>query len=216
MENKEEEHQPTHPLTCTSCHARKEKEAESSEKVTKLKNRLLYYLFIVALTAVETGVILLCALTVLKFKTPTFRVRAVAVEALRVSNTSNPFFSITFKAEFNVRNKNFGHFTYENTTVYFYYEDVKIGKAFIHKAQVDARSTRKFYIRVKLTSSYVSKSSLLFIQDLKSGILPISMQSKLRGKVTLLKLLKNDRSTNLNCNMDVIVKKRQLKNLKCK
>ncbi|WOH07404.1 hypothetical protein DCAR_0726834 [Daucus carota subsp. sativus] len=215
MEDKEEHHQ-THPLTCTSCHARVEKEAESSEKATKLKNRLLYYLFLVALTAVETGVILLCALTVLKSKTPNFRVRAVAVEALRVSNTTNPFFSITFKAEFNVRNKNFGHFSYHNTTVYFYYEDVKIGKAFIHKAQVDARSTRKFYIRVKLTSSYVSKSSLLFIQDLKSGVLPITMQAKMTGKITLLKLLKNDKSTNLNCNMDVIVKKRQLKNLKCK
>merc|ERR1712202_31772 len=97
------------------------------------------------------------------------------------------------------------------TTVYFYYEDVKIGKAFIHKAQLDARSTRKFYIRVKLTSSYVSKSSLLFIQDLKSGVLPITMQAKMTGKITLLKLLKNDKSTNLNCNMDVIVKKRQLK-----
>lgn len=216
MEDKEEEHHQTHPLTCTSCHARVEKEAESSEKATKLKNRLLYYLFLVALTAVETGVILLCALTVLKSKTPNFRVRAVAVEALRVSNTTNPFFSITFKAEFNVRNKNFGHFSYHNTTVYFYYEDVKIGKAFIHKAQVDARSTRKFYIRVKLTSSYVSKSSLLFIQDLKSGVLPITMQAKMTGKITLLKLLKNDKSTNLNCNMDVIVKKRQLKNLKCK
>lgn len=216
MEDKEEEHQPTHPLACTSCHARREEEAASSEKKTKLKNRLKYYLFIVALTALETGVILLFALTILKFKTPSFRVRAVAVQALRIGNTTNPYFSIAFKAEFNVKNRNFGPFSYENTTVYFYYEDVKVGKAFVHKARVDARATRKFYISVKLTSSYVSRSSLLFIQDLNSGILPISIQSKLRGRVTVLKLLKNDRAANLNCNMDVVVKKRRLKNLKCK
>ncbi|XP_074352818.1 late embryogenesis abundant protein At1g64065-like [Apium graveolens] len=216
MEDKEEEHQPSHPLACTSCHARLEEEIASSEKQTKLKNRLKYYLFIVALTALETGIILLFALTVLKFKTPNFRVRAVAVQTLRVGNTSNPYFSIAFKAEFNVKNRNFGHFSYHNTTVYFYYEDVRVGRAFIHKSRVDARSTRKFYISVKLTSSYVSRSSILFLQDLNAGVLPISMQSKLRGRVTVLKLLKNDRATNLNCNMDVVVKKRQLRNLKCK
>lgn len=215
MEDKEE-HQPTHPLACTSCHARLEGEAASTEKQTKLKNRLKYFFFIVALTAVETGIILLFALTILKFKTPSFRVRAVALQTLRVGNTSDPYFNIAFKAEFNVKNRNFGHFSYHNTTVHFYYEDVKVGKAFIHKSGVDARSTRKFYIIVKLTSSYVSRSSILFNQDLSSGILPISMQSKLRGRVTVLKLLKDDRSTNLNCNMDIVVRKRQLRNLKCK
>ena len=216
MEDKEEEHQPTHPLACSSCHARIEQEAVSSEKQTQLKNRLKYYFFIIALTAVETGIILLFALTILKFKTPSFRVRAVAVQALRVGNTSDPYFSMALKAEFNVKNRNFGHFSYENSTVYFYFEDVKVGKAFIHKSRVDARSTRRFFISVKLTSSYVSRNSILCIQDLNAGILPISMQAKLRGRVTVLKLLKNDRATILNCKMDVVVKKRQLKNLKCK
>ncbi|WOH06719.1 hypothetical protein DCAR_0626147 [Daucus carota subsp. sativus] len=216
MEDKEEEHQPTHPLACSSCHARIEQEAASSEKQTQLKSRLKYYFFIVALTAVETGIILLFALTILKFKTPSFRVRVVAVQALRVGNTSDPYFSMALKAEFNVKNRNFGHFSYENSTVYFYFEDVKVGKAFIHKSRVDARSTRRFFISVKLTSSYVSRNSILCIQDLNAGILPISMQAKLRGRVTVLKLLKNDRATILNCKMDVVVKKRQLKNLKCK
>lgn len=216
MKDKEEEHLSPHPLACTSCHARLEEEALSTEKQTKLKNRLKYYFFIVALTALETGIILLFALTILKFKTPSFRVRAVAVQTLRVGNTSNPYFNLAFKAEFNVKNRNFGRFSYHNTTVYFYYQDVRVGKAFIHKSRVDARSTRKFYINVKLTSSYVSRSSILFNQDLNSGILPISLQSKLRGRVTVLKLLKSDRATNLNCNMDIVVKKRQLRNLKCK
>lgn len=216
-EEEGQQQQPVHPLACTSCHARRDEEAAAaSQRRSKLKKRLKFYFYIVALTALETGLILLFALTILKFRTPKFRVRSANLNTLSVGNTTNPSFIVTLKAEFSVKNTNFGHYKYENTTVYFYYWDVKIGRAFVRGARARARSTRKISINVKLTSTNIPTNSLAFVQDLGSGILPISMQSKLRGRITILKLLKNNRSTNMNCNMDVFVKKKQLKNLTCK
>ena len=91
-----------------------------------------------------------------------------------------------FNAEVAVKNTNFGHFKFDNTTISFDYGGVQVGEAFVAKGRAKARSTKKMNVTVELNSNLGSHIS--------SGLLTLTSRSNLSGKVHLINLIKKKKS----------------------
>ncbi|CAA2974331.1 late embryogenesis abundant At1g64065-like [Olea europaea subsp. europaea] len=211
-ENKEQ--QSPYPLApAANGYARSDTEsAYHDARELRKRKRKKCLLYIVLFVVFQTGIILLFALTVMNIRTPKFRVRSAAFENFNVGTPTNPSFSLRINAEFGIKNTNFGHFKYQNSAVYFIYGSVKVGEVVVQKARAKARSTRKFNAAVEL--SFPENSQLR--NDLNSGFVRLISQSKLRGKVELMKVLKKNKSTDMNCSMDIVTATQQLTNIVCK
>lgn len=170
-------------------------------------------LLYVALFAVfQTAIITLFTLTIMKFKTPKFRVTSATFETFDVEPSS---FNMRMDTEFGVKNTNFGRFKYGNTTVDVYYWDTKVGEAFVERGQAKWRSTKRFSVELDLSSANITNNSQL-ASDINSGVLPLRAQSRLRGKVTIMFIMKTNKNANMNCTMNLSIPTRQLQNFECK
>uniref|UniRef100_A0A5B7AFH4 Late embryogenesis abundant protein LEA-2 subgroup domain-containing protein n=1 Tax=Davidia involucrata TaxID=16924 RepID=A0A5B7AFH4_DAVIN len=194
-----------HLATPTS-YGRMDEEAQIKE--LRRQKRMKCLVYVVAFAVFQTAIITLFALTVMKVKTPKFRVRSATIENFDIPTTSNPSFNITVNAELGVKNTNFGHYKFDNSTITFLYMGTPVGSANILKARAKARSTKKFNVTVELRSGELGN-------DFNSGVLPLTSQSTLRGKVELMKVMKKKKSTNMNCTMEINISTRQLQNVKC-
>ncbi|KAL2510887.1 Late [Abeliophyllum distichum] len=163
-----------------------------------------------------TGIIMLFALTVMKIRTPKFRVRSATFENFNVGTPTNPSFSLRMNAEFGIKNTNFGHFKYQNSTVRFFYGLTQVGELVVQKARAKARSTRKFNAMVKLSLANAAAANTQLGNDLSSGVVRLSSKSKLNGKVELMKVLMKKKSTDMNCSMEIVTATQQLRNIVCK
>lgn len=208
----EREQQPAYPLAPANAYARSDQEAATQHsKELKHKKRMKILLYIVIFAVFQTAVITLFTLTIMKFKTPKFRVRSASFETFDIQSSS---FDVRVNVELGVKNTNFGQFRYRNTTIDFYYRDVKVGEAFVDRARAKWRSTRKFNVTVDLRSANITGNSEL-ASDISSGILPMRAQSMLRGRVTIMFIMKKNKSANMYCNMNISIPTRQLQNLTC-
>ncbi|GMI67089.1 hypothetical protein like AT2G46150 [Hibiscus trionum] len=151
-------------------------------------------------SAAETIVILIFSLTVMRIKNPKFRVQSITVEDLTAAATNSPSFNMKLNAQVAVKNTNFGHFKFQNTTISFDYGRVGVGEAFVGKGRSKARSTKKMNVTVELNSNNIVNNSSLQ-NDIESGFLALSCHSKLIGKVQLMKLIKKKKSSEMKCDM---------------
>ena len=160
-------------------------------------------------------IIAVLALTVLRVKSPKVRFGTVTVENISSSNANSPAFGMDLKAQFAVKNTNFGHFKYENSTVTILYQGMPVGQAVITKGRAKARSTRRFDITIPITSVGLTNTSSIG-NDINSGLLPLTSQAKLSGKVHLVKVIKRKKSGQMSCTMLVNLGTRAVQDLKCK
>uniref|UniRef100_A0A5B7ADR9 Late embryogenesis abundant protein LEA-2 subgroup domain-containing protein n=1 Tax=Davidia involucrata TaxID=16924 RepID=A0A5B7ADR9_DAVIN len=214
-----EKGQQVYPMSQANGPARAKHDEEAatvpSEELRR-KKRMKCLAYVAAFAVFQTGIILLFALTVMKIKSPKFRVRSATFETFDVvSTTSPPSFNIKMNAELGVKNTNFGHYKFDNTTITFFYKGTPVGSAIVPKARAKARSTKKFNIVVDLASTDLPSNSELG-NDLNSGVLLLSSQSTLRGKVELMKVMKKKKSTDMNCTMEIHISTKELRNVICK
>ncbi|XP_059625445.1 late embryogenesis abundant protein At1g64065-like [Cornus florida] len=205
----EKEQKQAYPLAPANGYGRSDEEGASAlAKEVRRKQRMKCFAYVVAFAVFQTGVILIFALTVMKVKTPKFRVRSATFETFSVTTSS---FDMRMNAELGVKNTNFGHYKYDNSTIAFFYRGEQVGSAFVSKARAKARSTKKLNVTVGLSSTNSALGN-----DFSSGILPLSSTSRLTGKVELMKVMKKKKATNMNCTMEINIATKQLQNLKCK
>ncbi|XP_052180830.1 late embryogenesis abundant protein At1g64065-like [Diospyros lotus] len=180
------------------------------------KKRLRWLLYIVAFVIFQAGVIALFTMTVMKFRTPKFRLRSATFDAVDFQTSGNPSFNVSMNALLAVKNTNFGGYKFDETTVHFFYKNTEVGSAMVPKSKAKFRSTKKLKVEAELTvpASLARNSELA--KDLNSGILPLRSQAKMEGKITLMFVFKKKRSTNLDCSMEINSKTKQLQNLICK
>uniref|UniRef100_A0A5B7AIE8 Late embryogenesis abundant protein LEA-2 subgroup domain-containing protein n=1 Tax=Davidia involucrata TaxID=16924 RepID=A0A5B7AIE8_DAVIN len=209
-----EKGQQVYPMSQARAKHDEEAATVPSEELRR-KKRMKCLAYVVAFAVFQTGIILLFALTVMKIKSPKFRVRSVAFETFDVvTTTTTPSFNIRMNAELGVKNTNFGHYKFDNSTITFFYKGSPVGNAFVPNARAKARSTKKFNIVVDLTSTSLPSTSELG-NDISSGVLSLSSQSTLRGKVELFKVMKKKKSTQMDCTMTFNLADRAIQNLKC-
>lgn len=177
------------------------------------KGRCLAY--VAAFIVFQTIIILVLALTVGKIRSPKVRFGAVTVQNFSTSNTTSPSFNMQLIAQVTVKNTNFGHFKYDNTSVTILYENMLVGRAEIGNGRARARQTKKFNVTIDITSNGLTSHSNLG-KDMNSGILRLSSHAKLSGKVELVKVIKKKKSGEMSCTMAVDLARRAVQDLNCK
>ncbi|XVE58450.1 hypothetical protein DITRI_Ditri04bG0170300 [Diplodiscus trichospermus] len=191
-----------------------ESAAELSKEL-KRKKRMKLLAYAAAFAIFQTIVVLVFSLTVMRIKNPKFRVGSITVEDLTYTSVPNsPSFNMKFNAQVAVKNTNFGHFKFENTTISFDYGGIQVGEAFVAKGRAKARSTKKMNVTVELKSNNIPSNSNLG-SDISSGILTLTSNSKLKGKVHLMKLIKKKKSAQMNCSITVNLGSRAIQDIKC-
>ena len=179
------------------------------------RNNAKCFAYVAAFVVFQTAIILIFALTVMRIRNPKVRFGAVTVENCSTGNSTLPFFDMKLMAQVTVKNTNFGHFKYENSTIRILYGGMRVGEAAVVKARVRARQTKKFNVIVDISSSMLSRNSNLG-NDIASGVLPLSSQAKLNGKVHLMKVIKRKKSSEMSCTMGIHLGTCAVQDLKCK
>ncbi|GFY83306.1 hypothetical protein Acr_03g0000800 [Actinidia rufa] len=152
----------------------------------------------------------------MRIRNPKVRFSSIAVENLQVnSSSSSPLFTMKLNARVTVKNTNFGHFKFGNSTATVSYKGSPVGVFVITKARAKARSTKKLDVTMTLISNKVSTDAHLG-NDLKSEKLTLTSHATLKGKVHLFKVIKKKKSAQMNCTMDVDTKKQAIENVHCK
>lgn len=215
------ENQSPHPLAQGPAYGRyvrsgEEAATEDSRELRRQKHKK-YLLYFIAFVIFQTGVIVLFTLTIMKVRTPRFRVRSATFDNFVVGSQTNPSFDLSMNAQLGVKNANFGKYKYQITTVYFFYKGSPVGEATIEKSSVGWRATKKFNVDVNLSSEKLSPSSKSQLgTDLSSEMLTLTSQAEMKGKVALTFIFNKKKSTNMNCTMDIALKTKQLVNISCK
>ena len=214
-----EKEQQVHPLAPANEHPRSDEESASLQsKELKRKKRIKYAVYIAAFAVFQTAVILVFALTVMRVKNPKVRIGRVTVETMETNNTgaaAAASFDLKFIAQVTVKNTNFGHYKFDNSTMSFLYDGVIVGEAIIGKARARARSTKKLDVTVEVNSRALTSTTGLG-SELSSNVLTLNSQAKLKGKVELMKVMKTKKSPEMNCTLTFNVSTRNLQDLKCK
>ncbi|KAI3458078.1 hypothetical protein Pfo_014741 [Paulownia fortunei] len=204
----EKEQQSPYPMAPTNGYARSDTEAAAAHDARELrkKKRNKCLLYIVLFAIFQTGVILIFALTVMKIRTPKFRVRSATFTNFNVGTPASPSLRTNMNAELTVRNANFGRYKYRDTTVVFLYRGTQVGQVFVPNSRANWRSTKDF--DVQANSQLAS--------DLSAGVVPLTSQANMRGRVELMFVMRRNRSTNMNCSMEIVTATQQLRNIVCK
>ncbi|KAL5540296.1 hypothetical protein UlMin_042779 [Ulmus minor] len=160
-------------------------------------------------TVLQTLIILVFSLIVLRIKSPKFRIASITIEDLDVSSEKNfPTLGMRLNAQVTVKNTNFGDFKFEESSINFVYKGKQVGDASVDEGKVNARSTKK--MNVTATGSITAKN------DVEGGILRVSCHCKLKGKVHLMKMIKKKESAEMSCSFTINLKQKMIKDLKCK
>uniref|UniRef100_A0A2N9ED43 Late embryogenesis abundant protein LEA-2 subgroup domain-containing protein n=1 Tax=Fagus sylvatica TaxID=28930 RepID=A0A2N9ED43_FAGSY len=203
-----------YPLVPANGRARSDEESVTAAHSAELrkKKRMKCIAYVVAFAVFQTIIIAVFALTVMRIKSPKFRVREASF--LSTFDVTNASFNLAMDTQFTVKNTNFGHFKYDYGSVTFAYKGMAIGETQIGEARVRARSTKKVNAIVTLSANNLpSNSGLSF--DLGLGLLRLTSYSKLDGKVQLMKVIKKKKSAQMDCSMEINLRLRTIQNLQC-
>ncbi|TQD74851.1 hypothetical protein C1H46_039609 [Malus baccata] len=133
----------------------------------------------------------------MKVKTPKVRLGNINVQALNsVPATSS--FNTKFTTKIRVKNSNWGPFKFDAGTVTFLYQGAAVGKVVIPKRKAGMLSTKKIDVEVSLNSNALPSRSALGT-ELSSGVLTLSSQATLTGKVELMFIMKKKKSATMDC-----------------
>ncbi|CAL5407884.1 hypothetical protein HYC85_013304 [Camellia sinensis] len=207
----EKELKAGHP-PATNGYTRSDEEAQTAEaeKLRLKKRKRLTFFIIFMVSQIVIGIVI--GLTIMKVKNPKFRVRSATFETFNVTTSS---FNMTMNAELGVKNPNFGPYKYRNTTVEFYYGVTLVGTAIVPKSKASLLKTKKFNVAVNLIAPPSLLSDTKLASDISFGLLPLSSQSNLSGKVELMLIMKKKKSTQMSCTMNVNIKTQQLQDVMC-
>ncbi|KAL3521584.1 hypothetical protein ACH5RR_019733 [Cinchona calisaya] len=213
------ENQSPHPLVpgvANGTYARSDYEAGTADsRELRSQKRKKYLLYFIAFVIFQTAIIVLFTLTIMKVRTPRFRVRSATFDGFSNVTQQNPSFDLRMNAQLGVKNANFGKYKYQNTNMTLYYRGNQVGEALIGKSSVGWRSTKKFNVVANLSSANIPPNSELGT-DLNSGFLPLTSQAEMSGKVKLTFIFNKKKNTRMNCTMAVDIANQRLANIKCK
>ncbi|PIM99288.1 hypothetical protein CDL12_28222 [Handroanthus impetiginosus] len=168
------------------------------EQIMKKRKRMKCLAYIAIFAVFQTIVIAVFALTVMRVKTPKVRLEDVAV----TNNNGN----LRFAAQVVVRNRNFARYKFDSSLATVRSENNNVGEFAIPDNRVRARSTKKMYVVADLSTSNTANNS----------VLGLSVEGRLRGKVELLRVIKRNKSAEMNCTISIDLATSAVQDLSCK
>ncbi|GFZ13540.1 hypothetical protein Acr_23g0019250 [Actinidia rufa] len=158
------------------------------------RNKAKCLVYIAAFVLVQMAIIVAFSLTVMRIKSLKVQFGAVSVKSMSTINTTTvPSFNMRLMTQFTVKSTNFGHFKYGNSTVTLLYGGTPVGTAVIPMGRAKARQTRKVNIAIDISSDQLSSDTNLG-NDINSGVLILTSEARLSGKVHLMKIIKKKKS----------------------
>ncbi|KAL6177322.1 hypothetical protein ACLB2K_048848 [Fragaria x ananassa] len=128
-------------------------------------------------------------------KTPKARWGSIDVETLN-SVPATPSLDTTFEAQLRIKNTNWGPYKFNAGTATFLYQGTAIGQVVIPKGKAGMRSTKKIDVEVSLNTNALPNSSALGT-ELSSGVLTLTSQVQLKGKVELMLIMKKNKNASI-------------------
>ncbi|XP_042034181.1 late embryogenesis abundant protein At1g64065-like [Salvia splendens] len=206
---------------------------DNRELRRRRRKRCLMYLLLLAVFKI--GIILLLTLTLMRIRTPKFRVSSAAFGAFTYSAAADPSFDITLYAELAVKNTNFGRYKFDSTTVYFSYDGADVGSALVPGWTARARSTRKIRVqvvieifhpkpkpiddtrrRMKVELSSAGLADRVQVKrDLEAGVLPLNSRAAVNGEVEVLRVFKRKKTAEMDCFLAINLVERSTGYLSC-
>ncbi|KAF8014496.1 hypothetical protein BT93_H0338 [Corymbia citriodora subsp. variegata] len=182
------------------------------DEEARLKRRRKWTIGIIAFVIFQVVQALFFVLVILKFRSPKFRVTPPQmIQSLTVGTPASPSFDMSFIAPIQIKNTNWGPFKYDATAVYFTYEGVMVGQAYIPNGKANFKSTKKIDVGVNLKLDSANLPSNPNIgTDLNSGIITLSSRGELKGKVTVMFMFKKRKTSVMDCSMTILVSTRQI------
>ncbi|KAK9927093.1 hypothetical protein M0R45_024295 [Rubus argutus] len=153
-------------------------------------------------------------LTVMKVKTPKAKWGEINVQSL-TSVPATPSFDTKFTTQIRIKNTNWGPFKFDAGTATFQYQGAAIGQVAIPKSKAGMRSTKKIDVEVSLNTNALTSSTSLG-SDLSSGVLTVTSQVQLKGKVELMLIMKKNKNASMDCTVAFDLSAKNVKSLECK
>ena len=209
-----EKHQPAGYAPANGYSRSDEEASRASNRELRNKKRKKWAIYIIAFIIFQAGIIALFTMTIMKFRTPKFRIRPV--NSLDTINGQASSFSAKLSTQLGIKNTNFGPYKYSASNITFYHKGTPVGTAVIPKSKANFRRTKKVNVAVDLAVPSSLASNTEWTSAVSSGVLPLTSQSKLTGKIEIMFIFKKKRVVNLNCTMDLNITGKQLENINCK
>ncbi|KAK3429371.1 hypothetical protein EUGRSUZ_E00800 [Eucalyptus grandis] len=193
---------------------RVDEEALLKMEEAKRKKRMKWTIGIIAFVIFQVVQALFFVLVIMKFKSPKFRISNFDISNSNF-NQSSPSFNMNFVAPIRVKNTNWGPFKYDASSVDFTYGGFKVGQATILKGKANFKSTKKIDVNVTLSSTNLTGNSNLR-SDLSTGLMNLTSQGELSGKVTVMFMFKKRKISQMNCTMAINTLTSVVQALSCK
>ncbi|XP_024173838.1 uncharacterized protein LOC112179607 [Rosa chinensis] len=203
-----------YPLALANGYTRSDGESLVSEDELKRQKRMKLFMYIGIFIVFQIIVMTVFGLTVMKVKTPKVRLGEINVQSLN-SVPATPSFDTSFTTQIRVKNTNWGPYKFDASTATFVYQGVAVGQVSIPKSKAGMRSTKKISVSVSLNTDGMPSSSTLG-SALNSGILTLTSQAKLTGKVELMLIMKKKKSAAMDCTIAFDLTTKTVKSLQCK
>lgn len=199
----DQKYQQSYPLAPSNFMPRSDAEslanfqANNIKRKNKIRNILFFTLFV-------TGIVLLFSLIFVRIKSP-----QIWLENIRVTNDSDGN-NINFAAQIFVRNSNYWRYEFDSTLGTITSGGETIGQFIIPNAEVRRRSTKKHYINANIIT--LARQGV----NNTNGILPVTSQAMLRGKLQIFRVFRRKKSADLSCTMNINLTISAIQDLDCK
>ncbi|KAF4354812.1 hypothetical protein F8388_018016 [Cannabis sativa] len=201
------------PLAPNRIHHRSDEENPAFKAIRKERsNKCFIYVFA---TIVFLGLILLIfSLIVLRPKSPDVKIRSVTVKTLHYITSPFPSVNATLVAEISIENPNFGPYSFDGSSARILYGGQKIGERRFGKGRTETRGRTRVRLTMDIRSSRLPEGANNLNSDLNNGVLKISSYAKITGKVELIKIINNRKTSEMKCDMNLVLKTKRIKDLR--
>ncbi|BFG31819.1 hypothetical protein CerSpe_180930 [Prunus speciosa] len=198
-------------------HVYQRSDAESLENADELKRKkkIKLAIYITIFVVFQIIVITTMSLTVMKVKTPRFRLGNINVQSFESVSATPSSFDTKFTTQIKIKNSaNWGSYKFNAANITFQYQGATLAVIDVAKGKAGWLSTIKRNAEVSLNSTALTNSNLG--SDLSSGVLTLNSVGRLNGKVAIMFIMKKKKAANMNCTIAFDVAAKTLKSLQCK
>lgn len=178
-------------------------------KALPRRKRIRWTGIIIAFVLLKVVIVGALFLTVFRFKDPDIELNSISIKQVILSTTGLPSVNMTLNAEIAVKNKNWGEFKFNNSTVILSYGGMEMNRVEIPKGKVKRRHTR--LVPVVLDGN-IGGGNLK--DDLSKGFLDVIVYTEVAGKVNMM-MLKKKRDGEMNCTVTVSIAAQEIQHYYC-
>ncbi|XP_052210497.1 late embryogenesis abundant protein At1g64065 [Diospyros lotus] len=173
------------------------------------------FVYILAALVFLSLAALVFALIFLRVQPPKLEITSAAVKNLKYATSPAASLNATITAEVSVRNRNFGPFRFESSSLVVLYKNVSLGGAKLEGGVAGARGTEKVGAAMEVRSSWVLAENGVFGDELGSGLVELRSHGRVEGRVRVMKMNSGKRSVEMNCTMTLNLKIQAIQYLNC-